>query len=213
MKPYERAEKKLTQLKRSANNAFRRLSVLPFDSLNVLETRQQTEKTYSRLDRSNRAAYLEIAQGAYKDAVRMYDFTPKKEPDKKWILAFLLALNPVTKYLYDKEVERKRLRLAEAMAADREYGNPAGLQADIRTHARAWWRQTEQYAIDIEDAAVLYAFEEAGIEEVKWVAEIDGRECKTCRERNGKVYKINQVPEKPHYLCRCYLVPVSAEKP
>lgn len=178
-----------------------------------MEATRQTKKTYAMLDSENRTAYLKIAQGSYEDAVATFGFAPGKKPDAKWVYAFLLALNPVTKYLYDKEVERKRLRLAEAMASDREYGNPAGVQADIRTHARAWWRQTEQYAIDIEDAAVLYAFEEAGVEEVRWVAEIDSRECKTCRERNGKVYKINQVPEKPHYLCRCYLMPVSAEKP
>jgi SPP1 gp7 family putative phage head morphogenesis protein len=45
----------------------------------------------------------------------------------------------------------------------------------------------------------------AGIEEVEWVAEDDSRTCKICRERNGKVYKIDEIPPKPHYNCRCTL--------
>ena len=169
------------------------------------------------MDQANRAAYLEIARNAYENgwvmAVRAgYSDEQKKKPDAKWVTAYLLALNGVTKYLYVSEIERKQLRLAETMAADREIGSRSDLRRDVKTAANSWWKQTEQYAIGIEDAAMLEAFADAGVENVRWVSYLDKKACKICRERNGRVCRIEEVPEKPHYHCRCYLVPVPSGK-
>lgn len=217
MQPYRQAQTILRGLLRQANDQFRRLSALPFDGLNILETSKRTRQAYRRMDQANRAAYLEISRNAYENGWMMavqagYSSKKKKYPDAKWVAAYLLALNGVTKYFYQSETERKQLRLAEEMAADREIGNRSGLRQDVRAAANAWWKQTEQYAIGAEDAAMLDAFADAGVEKVRWVSYLDKKACKICRERNGRVYRIEEVPEKPHYHCRCYLAPVPPEK-
>ena len=67
-----------------------------------------------------------------------------------------------------------------------------------------WSQQTAQYADIVTDAAVIQAFVDAGISKVRWITQEDEKVCKTCRERNGKVYPITELPEKPHWRCRCY---------
>ena len=77
---------------------------------------------------------------------------------------------------------------------------------------RAWLNMTLQAMIDVEDAAVLRAYLDSGVPRVKWIAELDGRECAVCRKRNNKIYPIDSVPGKPHFRCRCYLQSVLSEK-
>jgi SPP1 gp7 family putative phage head morphogenesis protein len=62
------------------------------------------------------------------------------------------------------------------------------------------------------DTATLDGFKDSGVEKVMWNTNIDGRECKVCRERNGKTYSIDKVPPKAHRNCRCYLTPVPKSK-
>jgi SPP1 gp7 family putative phage head morphogenesis protein len=62
------------------------------------------------------------------------------------------------------------------------------------------------------DKATLDGYKDSGVDEVEWHTNIDGRECKVCRERNGRVYKIDEVPPKPHRNCRCRYAPVPKRK-
>jgi SPP1 gp7 family putative phage head morphogenesis protein len=62
------------------------------------------------------------------------------------------------------------------------------------------------------DNATLDGYKDSGVDEVEWHTNIDGRECKVCRERNGKIYKIDKVPPKPHRNCRCRYAPVPKRK-
>jgi SPP1 gp7 family putative phage head morphogenesis protein len=66
--------------------------------------------------------------------------------------------------------------------------------------------------LDAVDEATLDGYKDSGVEKVKWNTNIDGRECKTCRERDGEVYAIDDVPPKAHRNCRCYLTPVPKSK-
>lgn len=189
---------------------FGSLALAPFDQLNTITTvKKKTEKLYEKLDSENESAYKRIAKTAYADALldaRDAGFKQKKKTDPLLVIAVLLAAyNAVTKYVYKHEVERKRMRLVEALMSDT--GKQA-MREDIRRAANAWWRQSQQYAIDVEDEAVLTAFSDCGVQCVKWIATLDDRTCKTCRERNGKIYPIDKVPDKPHYNCRCYLLPI-----
>ena len=156
---------------------------------------------YSELEEQAVQAFLELAKRRYKDFVK-----EDGEIDMAWVLALLAAYDPVTKYVFEHEVERKRARMAEAVIASENKTHELLLARNL------WMRQVKQYCITLEDAAVLAAYAALGIKEVQWVAEKDDRVCKICKARDGKVYPLAAVPTKPHYNCRCYLLPVKGMK-
>ena len=63
--------------------------------------------------------------------------------------------------------------------------------------------------ITVEDAAVIEGYKKAGVEKVMWIAERDDRTCDTCLKRDGLVFPIRDIPDKPHYGCRCTLKPIT----
>lgn len=125
------------------------------------------------------------------------------------VAALFLLYSPVTKYQYRNETERKRERLADGILSAKH-------RQDVRdvynTGAKVWFNQARQYIDMSVDTAREAAFEDAGVTDVKWVAQKDGKVCKECRERDGMIYRIGQVPDKPHPRCRCYIVPVSRDE-
>ena len=136
----------------------------------------------------------------------------EKDLGGEWLAAVLLGYNFVTGYVYDREAERKRLRLNEQILTAREYDSRELFNSSLQRTANLWWTQTSQYGITVVDKATLQAYEDMGVKKVRWKSVIDGRECKVCRERHDKIYKISEVPEKAHYNCRCYLEPVKTEE-
>ena len=214
---YRLADKLLEQLKKLIRREFNRLGIFGFDELNALRVTTETISLFERLMRENERQYLRAAKKAYADALARavaagYIDPGEDKIDEKWLIAFLGEYNFVSGYLYESEAERKRLRLAEQMMTAKEYQSRTQYNDGIRRSANLWWTQTSHYMLDAVDAAVLLAYAVAGVEDVKWNTNIDGRECKTCRERNGKVYHISNVPPKAHRGCRCYLTPVRKNK-
>jgi SPP1 gp7 family putative phage head morphogenesis protein len=114
----------------------------------------------------------------------------------------------VTGYVYDREAERKRLRLNEQILTAREYDNRPMLHDSLQRTANLWWTQTSQYGIDVVDKATIRGYRDMGVDRVRWVATIDNKTCDVCRERHGVIYKIKDIPAKTHYGCRCRLEPV-----
>lgn len=163
------------------------------DELNVIKA---CKELYSALDDANRAEFLRLAKARYKD------ITGKDGLGMKWLLVLLLGYNPVTEYVYENEVQRKRERFAESLIS-----SPNKLIM-IKRATTLWQRQTEQYLILVEDAAVLEAYKALGVKRVRWITQHDDKRCNECAERSGKIYDINNVPPKPHRYCRCYLEPV-----
>ena len=210
---YRLADKLLEQLKKLIRREFNRLGIFGFDELNAPRVTAETIELFERLMRENKRQFLKAAMKAYEDALARaiaagYTDPGEDKIDEKWLMEFLGSYNFVSGYLYESEAERKRLRLAEQMMTSKEYQSRTQYNDSIRRSANLWWTQTSHYMLDVVDAAVLLAYAVAGVKEVKWNTNIDGRECKTCRERNGKVYPIGNVPPKAHRNCRCYLTPV-----
>ena len=210
---YRMADKLLEQLKKLIRREFNRLGIFGFDELNAPRVTAETTSLFDRLMRENEKQYLKAAKKAYSDAVALaiaagYIDSGEDRIDEAWLIGFLGAYNFVSGYLYESEAERKRLRLAEQMMTSREYLNRSLYNDSLRRSANLWWTQTAHYMLDAVDTATLDGFKDSGVEKVKWNTNIDGRECKTCRERNGKVYPIGNVPPKAHRNCRCYLTPV-----
>ena len=196
-----------TEMKR-IRTSFNRLSVMGFDQLNVVNTRKTTQKMYDGFLKDNETIYLKVARDAYKRATAGDE---KTEIDMEWLVGVLTGYNLVTGYLYNKEAERKRLRLNEQILTAREYDNRQMFQGSLRRSANLWWTQTTQYGISVVDEATIKGFKDIGIKKVQWIAADDEKTCPTCGARDNKIYHINKIPPKPHYGCRCYIVPVKEE--
>ena len=160
------------------------------------------KELYKELDNDNRDVFLQLAQEQYK-AVEPHGKNP---PDKEWLAALLLAYNATMLYVYDSEVLRKRDRLAEAI------NSTTAKATEIRKGLTYWSRMTQWFSVDVSDEATLKSFSDSGVKKVKWNTNLDGKECKICRERDGKIYPINNVPPKPHPNCRCWFTAVTKDE-
>lgn len=209
---YKHLDELLAKEKKRVRSAFNRLDVMGFDELNVIGVRENTKELFDGLMADNESLYLKVAKKAYKSAAKTAGYTGDGEIDGAWIAVALAGFNLVTGYLYKQEAERKRLRLNEQILTAREYDSRQMYHDSLRKTANLWWTQTVQYGVSIVDKATIKAYKDAGIEKVKWVSMDDGRDCSTCRGRNGNVYKITEIPEKTHYGCRCYVVPVETKE-
>ena len=207
----------LAKLKKKLRVEFNRLGMLGFDELNVVNTKKITKEMFDRLIAENEKAYRKAATDAYgkaKETAADVGYTEAKNSDigGEWLVGVLLAYNFVTGYLYDREAERKRLRLNEQILTSREYDDRQMFNDSLRKTANLWWTQTMQYGIDVVDEATLQAYRDMGVKRVRWKSKIDKRTCKVCRERHNVIYEIAEVPRKTHYNCRCYLEPVKTEE-
>ena len=210
---YRLADKLLEQLKKLIRREFNRLGIFGFDELNVPRVTNETTELFERLMAENLRRYLQVAQKAGTDAKAMaiaagYEDREIAIPDEAWVKAFLQSYNFVSGYLYEQEAERKRLRLAEQMLTAKEYQSRTLYNDSIRRSANLWWTQSSHYMLNTVDVVMLYVFELMGVVQVQWITNIDGRECQTCRDRDGEIYDIDKVPPKAHRGCRCSWRPV-----
>lgn len=219
---YEATDRYLEKLKSRIRIEFNHLSVLGFDELNVLNTRKQVDEIYDRLKDFNETEYQKIASAGYREGVETVRNTPKVQHnselrsvvqsgvgDSYYIVHELLhGYNPVTKYVYNNEADRKRARQIEIMLSDREILDRVAYEKDIRHAADLWYTQSSQYGQDIEDRAYAQALIDCGVHHVQWVAEHDEKTCNHCKSMDGNIYPVEKIPPKQHYRCRCYWLPI-----
>ncbi len=187
---YEILDKTLPTINKLFIREFEKIKgLMNFDELNVL---QATDELYKKVDKQSRQYLLLLARDTY-DSDTITDM---------WLLGFLSLYNPVTKYVYTHEVDRKRSRTAEAIIASPTKGK------EIDKALRYWADMIKQYGIDVIDEATIQAYKDKGVKRVMWNTEQDTRVCKTCQDRDGKIYDIYKLPPKPHWGCRCYFTPV-----
>lgn len=192
---YEYTDKVLAYLNKRFIKAFRGLkSILKFDEINAIK--KKVDDCYEECYKETRARYRDIARHYYKTAKG----TDEEIIDYLWIDKFLRSYDPITKYVFVNETDRKRARTFEAIVSTKS-------TADIDTSVRLWAGQVKQWADNVTDQATVQAYKDQGIKKVKWNTEKDDRRCSTCYEREGKVYDIDHIPPKPHIGCRCWLTP------
>lgn len=173
---------------------LKKKSVLAFDNLN--ELKKEVEDCYEYCLKEIDKAYLDIARYYYKEAGGEDSVI-----DLMWIHHFLGGFDPVTKYIFKTEADRKEARAFEAVAVTKS-------PAEVDKALRLFHAQVKQWADEVTDASTMEAYKSQGISKVRWITERDARVCKVCGERDNEVYLIGKVPEKPHINCRCYLLPV-----
>lgn len=189
--------------------------------MNVLRTQTEVTEMFERLKQYNEDRYEELAEYAVRKAeedvkksgiplIAIAGLTVLNEEEirrkaRRYVSEALRAYNPVTQYLYYSEADRKRARLIEAILTIAATGDLGLLNHTERRNASLWYSQSSEYAISVTDTAYLETLKEAGVRQVQWVSEHDEKVCEECRERDMKVYDIDNVPDKPHYNCRCVL--------
>jgi SPP1 gp7 family putative phage head morphogenesis protein len=200
--PYQSADKLSKRLELAIRAEFHNVAVYPFDELNRAAVQRRVKAMYRRLKDKNLAMFILIAEEVYETLLG--EKLGKKQAEKI-VNAKLREYNSVTEYVYEKEADRKRDRASEAArAADTR----SQLREVLNRAQRLWVAQMKQYADDIVDATMLKAYRDAGIKRVRWQTQPDERTCKHCAELHNREFPIDDIPEKPHRGCRCYLLPV-----
>ena len=207
---YKPLDEFLKRLKKKIKELFAPLYVSGFDQLNVIMLNRKTAEMYMELDDFNRDNYLALVRHARAWAEKILGNETKARDMREMVNKYLSGYDPVTQYVYTKEVDRKRMRLNEAILTAKEFQDVVKLQKAIKKAADLWFTQSSQYALDLMDMALTQVFEDDDVPEYRWVAVIDGKECEICHERNGKIYAADEYPSKPHYRCRCFKVPAKA---
>lgn len=199
--PYAPADKAIAFLNRKAAARFqrakRKMQTAEFDELNVISA---CRELYNNLEADNRQVYLDMARTVY----RRTRPGGGEEPDWPFIFLWLDGYDEVTRYVYTHEAERKRAYVQEAVISSptqRQKGQ------ELQKGLRYWANMTWQYADILTDQTVLKAYNDAGVEYVKWMTEEDEKVCPVCRPLDGKVYPIEKAPKKQHWHCRCWLAP------
>lgn len=220
---YAVGDRKLKALIVAITRIFKKSRLtLNFDQINqpVRTIQAESKRVYKLLEEKNRDAFLDLGLLVYMEAYA--EVQPnitksenlqkaKKAISEKWLDGIQSEYNPVTKYVYVTEAERKRARFFESLVADAESKQRREMENDYRAAENAWIRQTRQAMIDIEDRAAIAAYKDAGVRKVRWISQHDDKVCKECGRLDGLIFAIDAVPDKPHYNCRCTIEPMTDE--
>lgn len=176
--------------------------------MNVLQVRKHVNKLYKSVLNSIIAEFVSVANSIYQDIYDEclalgFDGAPT-DIDEAWIEEFFDEYNPVTKYVFSNEIDRKKSRLFEALVA-----NELDRFRSYKDAERLITQQIRQYGIDIEDAIAMKVYEDTGVKKVQWVAEDDHKTCGVCNELDGRIFKLKDAPPKQHYGCRCYYIAIN----
>lgn len=194
--PYSTTDKVIAYLNKQYPRLFRR--VTSFDELNVIPVSHEI--------------YDAIYELVKTEATRLSNvvYRSKKEPEEEsafdpgaFVLALLLAYSPVTKYVYENELDRKRARFAESVIASETPSE------DLARAIRLVAGMNAQFMDDVTFETILQAFRDSGVTRVRWVTAPDDRRCKQCASMHNKIFPIDNVPAKPHIHCRCWIEEVT----
>lgn len=199
---YEACDRAIQAMNRENLKEFGKLKLAKWDQLNIVS---EITKLYHESARKARRRYYEIAFEAYLLVLAMCDVEPKKAQEMaekaitgEWVDEILEQTDYVTLFRFDSETDRKAYRLVEAVSVTENRNE------EIDKALRLWSRQLGQYAINFTDYAALKAFSDAGITMVEWISQKDGRVCSECYALDGQVFRVDEVPRKPHWGCRCF---------
>ena len=197
--PYRKTDKTISHLNRQYGRMFRRAAA--FDELNIIDISHEIYDEAYQLAEQEAIRLVKSVYGSYsrnEEAAAAFD-------PVAFVLALVLAYNPVTKYVFKNEIDRKRARFAESMLAGTIPSE------EIARAKRLLAATNAQFMDDVTFDTLIQAYKDNGAKRVRWVTAVDDRRCKQCAARHGKIYPIDRVPAKPHIHCRCYVEEVAAD--
>ena len=180
---------------------------MDFDEVNVLK---ESIKLYERLYSDCKKEWRDLYADRY---IEMWLYLKGKKPDEDELdelvememSRLLYEAHPVTKYIFDAEVLRKRDRMFEDIQAS---PTKAQKQLAMEKGKRFWAQMTTWYTDFTSQDAEIDALENAGVKKVKRHEMNDDKVCSTCRELDGKIYAIDKVPHIAHVRCRAWYTPI-----
>ena len=175
--------------------------------MNIIQTKKHIDRLYRDVFNIVKKEFTDILtpiyETIYDEAIDMGFDGDIRNLDEAWIEEFFGAYNPVTKYVFSNEIERKKSRLFESLVA-----STLERHQSYNTAEKLLIKQVKQYAIDLEDAIAMVVYEDTGVKMVMWHAEHDHGTCGDCSELDGQIFKLKDVTDKLHYQCRCWITPV-----
>ena len=205
--PYHISNIAAEKITSKIHKEFRHNRLALFDEMNIVQTKKHIHKLYKSIYKTVKQEFLkvvnEIYQVIYDEAVDMGFDGDIRNLDEAWVEEFFSLYNPVTKYVFSNEIDRKESRLFEALVSNELERLKSYAYAE-----RLITSQIEQYAIDLEDSIAKVVYEDTNVKKVKWNAEDDHKTCGVCNELDGQIFDLNDVPPKQHYQCRCWITPV-----
>ena len=191
--PYSKTDKTIAYLNKQYAKWFRRVTA--FDELNVIAVSHEIYDEALKVVEQETTRLVKSVYDSYREAE---EAMPASEAHAA-VIALLGAYNPVTKYVYENELDRKRARFAEGVISS---DTPA---EEVALAKRLLAAMNKQFADDATFDAVVKAYTDDGVKRVRWITAVDDRRCKECKARHHKVYNIDNIPPKPHLHCRCYV--------
>ena len=175
--------------------------------MNVIQVKKHVDKLYKDIFKIIKNEFLAVANSIYAEvadeAMALGFDGDLRDLDEAWIGEFFDEYNPVTKYVFSNEIDRKQSRLFEALVA-----STSERHQSYKTAENLIVRQAKQYGIDFEDAIAMTVYKDFGVQKVQWVSEHDHKTCGVCAELDGEIFELDNAPDKQHINCRCYLIPV-----
>jgi len=200
---YLLADKAIRDLNKRNLRTFDRLKQLKFDELNILGSVREVYDTAVRIAKKR---YISIAYWSYVYAMMeagLSEKDAKKAADEDivedWIIEMLDEDNETTLYKFNTEIERKKARLVEALAVAHDK------VAEIDKALRYLTQMLAQYADEAVLVGTIHGYADAGVKKVVWVSQKDGKVCKECKDRDGNIYLVTEIPGLVHFRCRCQL--------
>ena len=207
MVPYQISNAAAEKITTKIHREFRHNRLALFDEMNIVQTKKHVHKLYGKIYEIVKQEFMkivnEIYQTIYDEAVAMGFDGDIRNLDEAWVEEFFDLYNPVTKYVFSNEIDRKESRLFEALVSNELERLKSYAYAE-----RLITNQIEQYSIDLEDSIAKVVYEDTKVKKVMWNAELDHKTCGVCSELDGQIFELNDVPPKQHHNCRCWITPV-----
>lgn len=175
-----------------------------FDELNVPRL---MNAMYERFDSEFRKKCEELYRLRYKEVFRWITGDDEDVIDElvEMHLAGLLdEPNENTHYIYSLEILRKRDRAVEAVLS---LPTKAQKQIEMDKQLRFLMQMDGWYLDFASQGAEIDAMEDAGVKHVERHEMNDSKTCRPCREADGDIYPIDDIPPLTHLRCRRWFTP------